>query len=393
MARKPIIYLAFIYIVLSCSKDSDELTIAEEYNQQEQQNEMPEIEDIETSEEELSVYYWIEQMQLQNGLMESAENTDFVSLYDNALAAMTFLASGDYKKAERIFDYFDERVEIELEYGTGGFYQFRDNNGDNRRSIWLGDNAWLLVALNNYKAITGNDKYDHLRQKLELWIRSLQDHDGGLWGGYREDGTQFHKITEGILIAFEAVEGYDNFHKSILNFLKEQRWNSSDNLLIAWPENEQYYYALDLLPLAYLIFDDFPNTTLDEANRFHTQQVATVTAASVSGYSFDADRDVIWLEGTAQMGLAFQKAGQYNQQERLMQNLDKMAISNDINSNAIGLPYASNPGSCYGAVQLWDHADKKAALSSSSWYLFNKMGYNPFDRIQPKQIPEADKFW
>ena len=393
MARKPIIYLAFIFIILSCSKDSDELYISEEFIQQEQQDLIPETEDMEISEDEPSVYSWIEKMQLQNGLMESAENTDFVSLYDNALAAMTFLASGDHKKAERIFDYFNSRIEIELEYGTGGFYQFRDNNGDNRRSRWLGDNAWLLISLNNYKAITGDDKYDNLRQKLELWIRSLQDIDGGLWGGYRADGTQFHKITEGILIAFEAVEGYDDFHRGILNFLKAERWNASDNLLIAWPDNQQYYYALDLLPLAYLIFDDFPNTTLDEANRFYTQQIATVTAASVSGYSFDADKDVIWLEGTALMGLAFQKAGQYDLQERLMQNLDKMAISEDKNANIFGLPYTSNQGSCYGAVQLWDHADKKAALSSSSWYIFNKKEYNPFDHGQQKQIPEADKFW
>ena len=393
MARKPIIYLAILYIVLSCTKDSDDLSISEVSTQQEQQEQIPEIEEIEFSEDEISVYNWVEQMQLQNGLMESAENTDFVSLYDNALAAMTFLVSGDLKKAEKIFDYFNARIDIELEYGTGGFYQFRDNNGDNRRTRWLGDNAWLLIALNNYKSITANEKYDHLRQKLEGWIRSLQDVDGGLWGGYREDGTQFHKITEGILIAFEAVEGYDDFHRGILNFLKAERWNSADKLLIAWPENQQYYYSLDLLPLAYLIFDEFPGATLDKAHRFHTEQVATVTAANVVGYSFDADRDVIWLEGTAQMGLAFHKAGQYDLQDKLLDNLDKMAISNENDNNIIGLPYASNQGSCYGAVQLWDHADKKAALSSSSWYLFNKKEFNPFDQGQPKNIPETDIFW
>ena len=393
MARKPIIYLALLFVVLSCSKDSEDLIISEVYTQQELQDPIPEMEDIEISGDGLFVYNWIEQMQLQNGLMESAENTDFVSLYDNALAALTFIASGDFKKAERIFDYFNTRIEIELEYGTGGFYQFRDNNGDNRRTRWLGDNAWLLIALNNYKELSGNDKYDHLRQKLELWIRSLQDTDGGLWGGYRENNTQFHKITEGILIDFEAVEGYDDFHKGILNFLKTQRWNTTDNLLIAWPENQQYYYSLDLLPLSYLIFDDLPKTTLDEANRFHTQQIATVTSASVVGYSFDEDRDVIWLEGTAQMGMAYSKAGEYNLQEKLMNNLDKMAINEGINTETFGLPYASNAGSCYGAVLLWDHADKKAALSSSSWYMFNKMEYNPFDQGEPKNIPEVDKFW
>ena len=393
MARKPTIYLALLYIILSCSKDSEDLVVSELYTLEEQQEIIPEVEETQLPEESHSVYNWIEQMQLQNGLMESAEDTDFVSLYDNALAAMNFMSSGDVEKAEKIFDYFNARIEIELEYGTGGFYQFRDSNGDNRRTRWLGDNAWLLISLNNYKAITGLDKYDYLRLKLESWIRSLQDTDGGLWGGYRENGTQFHKITEGVLIAFEAVEGYDDFHRGILKFLKEQRWNSTHNLLVAWPENQQYYYSLDLLPLAYLVFDDLPSTMLDEANRFLTEQVSTITAAQVVGYSFDEDRDVIWLEGTAQMGLAFHKAGQLDQQERLMQNLDKMAIGDKNNPGLLGLPYASNAGSCYGAVQLWDHADKKAALSSSSWYMFNKNEFNPFEQGPDKNIPEMDKFW
>ena len=119
MARKPIIYLALLYIVLSCSKDSDDLTITEDLNQLEQEDQFQEIETTEISEEINSVYNWIGQMQLPNGLMESAEDTDFVSLYDNALSALTFMASGDLKKAEKIFDYFNGRIEIELEYGTG----------------------------------------------------------------------------------------------------------------------------------------------------------------------------------------------------------------------------------------------------------------------------------
>ena len=393
MARKTTIYLALISIVLSCSKDSEELTISETFEPTVYQDEVLEIEETETSEENHMVYDWVSQMQLPNGLMESSEGTDFVSLYDNALSAITFIASGNHTQAEKIFDYFNARIETELEYGTGGFYQFRSGNGDNRRTRWLGDNAWLLIALNNYKTLTANNKYDTLREKLAYWIRSQQDSDGGLWGGYRENGTQFHKITEGNLIAFHAVEGYDDFHKGILEFLANQRWDQNDGLIVAWPDNPHYYYALDVFPLAYLIFEDIPAETLNNANRFFTNQVATLTTAEVGGYCFDEDRDVIWLEGTAQMGLAFHKAGVYNQQERLLHTLEKMISTEENSTNPQGLPYVSNPGSCYGAEPLWDHADKKATLSSSCWYLFNKMGYNPFDIGQEKSIPESDKFW
>ncbi len=393
MSRKTTIYLALFYIVMSCSKDSEELIISETPEQTVYEDQASEIIQAEISEESLDVYDWVAQMQLPNGLMESSEDTDFVSLYDNALSAITFMAYGDLAKVRKIFDYFNSRIETELEYGTGGFYQFRDRNGDNRRTRWLGDNAWLLIALNNYKTITADSKYDVLREKLEHWIRSQQDIDGGLWGGYRENGTQFHKITEGNLIAFHAVEGYDDFHRGILEFLASQRWNRNDGLIVAWPDNSQYYYALDVFPLAYLIFKDIPTATLYRANRFFTHKVATLSSAEVGGYCFDEDRDVIWLEGTAQMGLAFYKAGVYRQQSRLLETLEKMVGTDENNIKPQGLPYVSNPGSSYGAEPLWDHADKKAALSSSCWYLFNKMGYNPFELGQAKQIPESDKFW
>ena len=93
------------------------------------------------------------------------------------------------------------------------------------------------------------------------------------------------------------------------------------------------------------------------------------------------------------MGLAFYQAGEYNQQDRLIDSLEKMAIIDENNINFQGLPYVSNPGSCYGAEPLWDHADKKATLSSSCWYLFNKIGYNPFNIGETKHIPESGKFW
>jgi len=39
-------------------------------------------------------------MQHTSGLMESAENTNFVSLYDNALAAIFFIQEDEKAKAE-----------------------------------------------------------------------------------------------------------------------------------------------------------------------------------------------------------------------------------------------------------------------------------------------------
>ena len=76
--------------------------------------------------------YWVVKMQSVKGLLESSENTDFVSLYDYAMAALVFMQLNEMDGAEKIFDYFNGQVNNELLSTEGGFYQYRDGNGENR---------------------------------------------------------------------------------------------------------------------------------------------------------------------------------------------------------------------------------------------------------------------
>ena len=393
MPRVLLILLGLVLIILSCTDDSLEIdgTDGTIYSENEGNSEPKDSNELLSYDQH--TYHWVGQMQYPSGLMESADNTEFVSLYDNALSAMVFTALGDYDKAEKIFDYFNGQIDSELLSGPGGFHQFRDINGENKRRIWLGDNAWLLIALNNYRNYTGNNKYDRLADELEGWIRSLQDEDGGIWGGYNEDGSQIHKVTEGIITAYNAVKGYDDFHRGILKYLKTERWNHEDNLLVAWPDNEDYYYALDLHSLGYMIFEDFPSMSLAKADRYLTQHIATMTGSNVVGYCFDEDKDVVWLEGTAQMALAFQEAGMESQAFDFMHSLGKYAVRTGKSFTTAGLPYTTNQGTNYGEMPLWDHADLQPALSSSIWYLFNILEFHPLALGKNKSVPESDRFW
>jgi len=336
---------------------------------------------------------WLHSGQLENGLIESAEHSDFVSLYDNALTALAFIASNDLKNAEKIFDFFNSRLATEFKTGTGGFYQYRNRKGENGGRTWMGDNAWLLIALNNYHSIAGNQKYQELANTITQWLRSLQDTDGGLWGGYNEDGSPIHKITEGIITAYNAVEGYDSFHEGILQYLKHQRWDNTSKLLVAWPENTTYYYAMDLHALGYLIFQDFPVTVLQKANRYLTTQTATSNGQKITGYCLDIDRDVVWLEGSAQMALAFGEAGLDFRTTEILQEIEKVFITSTRYKNAHGLPYTSNFGTSYGSSLLWEEVDTRAAVSSTVWYLFSKLQFNPFAIAHTKQLPLSAKFW
>ncbi|WP_405247454.1 hypothetical protein [Cellulophaga sp. Asnod2-G02] len=336
---------------------------------------------------------WVSTMQEDNGLFQSSEYSNSVSLYDNALAILLFTAQNDFEKAERTLDYFDARVTTELEHEKGGFYQFRNKQGENARRTWLGDNAWLLIAINNYHHYAKNQKYKVMAAALTKWIISLQDSDGGLWGGYDTDGSRIHKITEGIITAFNAVKGYDTFHKNILEYLNINRWDASNNVLIAWPENPTYNYALDLHTLGYGILEDYNTNVLENAARYTTTQTATISLNTITGYCFDEDKDVIWLEGTAQMAVAFSTAKKTTESQMLLAEIEKSFISSNLNGNAKGIPYTTNHGTSYGAGILWDNADLTPALSATIWYIFAKQDFNPFTIQKSKNVPQEERFW
>lgn len=345
------------------------------------------------SETEIQILNWFENQQLSNGLLESVENGNVVSLYDNALAAMVFMLIDDFAKAEKIFDFFNARIDIELTSSVGGFSQLRSRNGVPNNHRWMGDNAWLLIALNNYKERTGKTRYDNLTFELSEWLTKLQDEDGGLFAGYDANNRLLnYKVTEGNIDSFNAIDGYTALHGRILAFLENERWDIAEKSLVAWPENPTYLYALDLHPWSYSMFNNYPVTTLTSAQRFLTTQTAT-NGLQISGYCFDEDKDTIWPEGTGQMALAFGIAGMQSEKQLYLSEMEQILIQSTNYNNAAGFPYASNPGTVFGSNRLWIGADTIIAISGGAWYLFAKYNFNPFAVGRDKDVPAADMFW
>ncbi|MGE5449272.1 MAG: hypothetical protein ACM3PR_12955 [Bacteroidales bacterium] len=342
------------------------------------------------------VYTWLTHMQQPNGLVLSSEQGKNISLYDNALAAIVYTAHGDFKRAEKIFNFFNSRLKSEMLVSPGGFAQMRNLKGtavDNRPRRWLGDNAWLLIALNNYHHYAKNTRYHKLAKVMTSWIVSLQDTDGGVWGGYDADGKRISKIAEGNIDAFNAVKGYTSFHQKLLAHFKQVRWDTKDELLIAWADNPPYKYAMDLHPWGYCAFEDFPQDVLVKADRYLNTRLSTVTKMPVTGYCFDEDKDVVWLEGTAQMAVAFLKAGKGEMAQKYLREMDKCMIESLHYPGSIGLPYTTNFASSYADDVLWEGVDTCPAVSSTAWYLLATIQFDPFRLEYRKNIPEADKFW
>lgn len=338
-------------------------------------------------------YMWVQSMQHSNGLMESAEQTNFVSLYDNALAVMLFTRKGEYSKAAMVLDHFNSILQSEFHANGGGFFQARSVTANTSRRLWMGDNAWLLLAIRYYRQQTGISTYDTMANDIDLWLRSLQREDGRLIGGTEEDGREIPAITEGMITAFYAVDGYDNFHKSLLDYLSVNRFDHQEQIFLTGSDVKRYDYALDLHSLGYLIFNELGVPVLQAADRYLTTQRPSKGGKAVEGYCFDIDQDVVWLEGTAQMTLAFQQAGEWGQAQHFMDEMNRSFISSSLRKGSSGLPYTTNEGTTFGAGYLWDHADKKPALSSTIWYLFAESDFNPLQFQGPKQVPPSDMFW
>ncbi len=338
-------------------------------------------------------YDWIRSMQHPNGLMESAEQTNFVSLYDNALAAILFTRKGELGRAEAIFNHFNGILNSEFHAHGGGFYQARSVTANTGQRIWMGDNAWLLLALRYYHQQTGTSTYSGMEQDLEAWLRSLQQEDGRLIGGTEEDGRQIPAITEGMITAYYAVSGYDAFHQTLLAYLSANRFDHQERIFLTGSDVPRYNYALDLHSLGYLIFNELGAPVLYAADRYLTRQRPTKGGKAVEGYCFDTDQDVVWLEGTAQMTLAFKEAGDQNQAQRFMDEMNRSFLSSSLTKGTKGLPYTTNEGTTFGAAYLWDHADKTPALSSSIWFQFAELGFNPLQFEGAKQVPAQDMFW
>ena len=346
---------------------------------------------------DVEVYGWLLELQLPNGLLESTKNSNFVSLYENALAAIVFSVEGDFERAELIFDFFTQRIECEMMVSPGGFGQFRDRDGfppDGKPHRWLGDNAWLLIAINNYHRLAGNNKYEKLKCVLEEWIVSLKDEaDGGIWGGYDQDGKRILKSTEGAIDAFNAVNGYSGFHKDILGFLKTQYWQSQTKSFLAWKEHEKYKYALDLHSWGYCAFKDMPLELLNNADQYRITKIAAVNNQNITGFCFDLDLDTIWLEGTGEMVVAYRTAGLNFMAEYYIRELEKMIISVSGNPKRGGIPYTTNKGTHYGEGNLWNGVETNPNVAASSWYLLGKWGYDPMEYGREKDIPRDDIFW
>ena len=341
-----------------------------------------------------------------NGLLPSYEGGTDCFTYDQALACIAFTSQGDFKRAKLILDFFDGTYREQIKK-YGKFIGFSDAYHKDGRwgETWAaGPNAWLLIAANHYTYDSKDTRYSELSEVITEWLISLQSVDGGIIGGYYGNGKPMTWIsTEHNFDCYAAMRdlGVLTGDKRCLGTAKEIRfwlenaaWNKEQSRFNMGRDNPNF--ATDQSSWAVLSLGSKYGSTLDFAiEKSLNKKMYKVNNVEIEGFDFGStyekshypDKDAVWLEGTAQMVLAFDRAGRKAEKEHFLSELDKALTPSPMFKKAYGLPYATNEGTpAYGS---WLMQDKPLCISSTSWYIFAKDNYNPFSMNQRDE--EANK--
>lgn len=340
----------------------------------------PESNDSNSSANTTGIYEWLLHQQEHTGILGNQENEYFSGLYTNALAAICYIHEGDIARAERVFSLFNGRLDVAKAL-PGGFPQFWEANTgqphlDSDR--WIGDNAWLLIALNHHYYKTGKHTFAEMRQTIAEWLISLQDVDGEIKSGFNQDGLMYWKSTEGNLDCYAALIDYPAERNKIGRFLREEMWVPGEGRFRMGSTVSES--ALDCLSLGVAALGRDYSRALQYAEAaLLCQQISDATGNAVTGFCDFTTRDRIWLEGTGQMVVAYHVAGQEDGMQRFLGELDKAVMPSSRFAGTVGLPcHTNNPAWTTGSTTIF--------VPSQAWYLFGVWQFNPMNYSYPRVI-------
>ncbi|MCG3204696.1 MAG: hypothetical protein KCHDKBKB_01411 [Elusimicrobia bacterium] len=355
--------------------------------------------------DETKIYAGLKEKQVANGLVRSYNGLDNAVTYDQALVAMNYTYRKDTALAKKIFDVY-KYIHDNYQNPNGPFSGFHDdyqvNSAVGSYSILnnnrtAGPNAWMLLALIHYRHATNLPTYDTVIDNLAAWLLGLQAADGSIRFGRFNANLLTYKSTEQNFDCYAGFKAYAQFRgnnaynlaaDNILSWLNSQMYIPSQQRfkvgILADGVTHNWDRALDAYSWAPLALSSFTNVLATADTDFKNTKTVDLTGISVTGFDFSgpvmnsvapgavADKDAVWLEGTAHMALAHYYAEDTVKGDFYMQELDKAIVTTS--NNGQGMAYATNGGTAYG----FNMDSLNPAASSSAWYLFAKRRFNPF---------------
>lgn len=351
--------------------------------------------------------------------------------YDNAVALIGFLASGENKRAKMLADaliyaqqhdrfYEDGRLRNAYQGGDlilfpgwtpnnktdtarmPGWYDTKHNCDTQegcREGYWFEDKfqvsthtgniAWAMLALLGYHEVNGGGQYLFAVERLGNWVernsrdtRGAGGYTGGFEGWEPTPARLEYKATE------HNIDLYAVFMR-LYRITKNETWLERANhakkfVLAMWDEEEGKFWTgtgddgvrinKEVIPLD---IQAWAILALGEEGRpyWKALEYAESHHKVGDGFDFNQDRDGIWYEGTAQMAVAYYVTGQKEKWQKLISALHRAKFESG------GLPAANKDGLTTGFYitdgrpWLYFH---RAHVGATAWLVLAEKGINPF---------------
>jgi len=305
---------------------------------------------------------------LIDSFQEDGVNCSYI--YDDALAAMALMATGNNGAAQEILSTIATEVKPTIWGMAAEHYNFSDLSGTGEGRAYCGNMGWLLQAFNIYQKNTGSREFFAYQKKIADSLLRLQDpRDNALWGSCYDAW----KSVEHNLIAYVALRNFGKLNglgtymiqaEKIKNFLQGTSvWNGTR--FNRGPYD--YTEVVDVQALGVLVFGSRFLNALNWAER-NLQTTKPQAGVMIAGFDFNDDLDTIWFEGTLQMALAYSLKMQNPVIGDFFYNQALTAVQPDGS-----LLCATNPGTASDdwILQPWRSA------ASTSWLIFYAKKFNP----------------
>lgn len=327
------------------------------------------------------VYQWLYQQQDNNSALLASQENDSASTYNNALAVMAFTLKNDKDsllKAKRILDYFNDRcndLEFYTENKPRGFFQYRSaetGQPDTNSNRWMGDNAWLLMAIHHYEASTGDTTYTSMAEAIVNLLISFQQPDGYIASGW--EGEIFNSIghAEGNLNAYRALLLYGETEAAG----KIKDWLDFNDL--DWGKGPLDLHSWRVLSLgANYGFCISDTERIDDENIRYKCTIDYNNCKVIGFLPFTYMDNNIWSEGTGQMAVSFYKAGYKKYGDYYMCELEKLLFEPKDFPGTLTVSFLALSDLDY---HPWVDTNK-GHVAGVCWYIFAENRFDPFDGV------------
>ena len=350
----------------------------------------------------------------------TASNTDFertmrnvAFTYDNAIAAIAFIATGDQQRAKQIVDallyaqnhdrfYKDGRIRNSYRSGKlvapdgrvllPGWYDAKQGQwveDEFQVSTHTGNVAWAILALLAYYETYGGEPYLAAALKMGEWIeancrdtRGAGGYIGGFSGWEPNPKLLSYKATEHNLDLYAA---FQRLYLITGNSAWQERATSAKKLVLAmWDDVEGKFWTgtkldgvtvnQETIPLDVQAWA--PLALREEGKPYWRSLSYAETQHRVgNGFDFNQDRDRIWYEGTAQMAVAYQHTGQFDKSKPL---ISMLLAAQDASG---GIPAGNRDGLTTGfslpTGEPWFYF-RRVHVGATAWTVLAQKGVNPF---------------